>query len=122
MSGSRAFIRSLKSFVAAATPVVAYSTLPMLPIVCGNSVPRTRASARIEVASSPLPASGRSISSTVPSGLMRVEIGARTWPLASARRLSSRTCAWTFGAVTGCPRSTTTAGVGAPGNALIMRS
>ena len=85
----------------------------------GRTTPRNVASALREVASSPFPAIGTRMSATVLSALTVMNIGANIWPVATARRLKFWICAEisllrTLGAWT-----TTSAGVGAPGNAAI---
>ena len=85
--GARAFIVSLKSLEPAVQPVTFVSVPGTLPIVAGMTSWRSASSARLEVASVPLPASGMSTRAALRDALASTLIGSCIRPVASAARL-----------------------------------
>ena len=85
--GACAFIVSLKSLEPAVQPVTFASAPGTLPIVAGMTSWRSVSSARLEVASVPLPASGTTTRAALCDPLASTLIGSCIRPVASAARL-----------------------------------
>ena len=116
--GARWPISALKSAVPAVSPVTATRTPGTRPSVSGMTVSRSVARARIDAASSPVPASGTWTSAAVRAGLTMNVIG---WPPASAARVKACPASTTAGAVTSGASTTTTAGLPPPGKTCLIR-
>ena len=119
-SGIRALIIALKSLVPAASPVTATVAPGIFPTVAGIRSLRRVESAAMDASLVPFPASGISITPSLPEESILTSIGLNISPLATAcrRRLAIARVACTerrSGAST-----TTLAGTCAPGNAVLI--
>ncbi len=103
-------------------PVTGASTPGRRPSVSGMMRSRSTFSARLDVSSVPLPASGTLTCATVRSGLVTTVTGSRMRPVATARLRSSRIIAVTRRARASGALTAITAGSGPPGKAVWMRS
>src|SRR4029079_758259 len=99
--GARCFIVMLKSRVAAVVPVTATSVLSgSVASTGGITSVRSASSAATAAASSPLPASAKSIRATVLSSLTVTRIGSWSTPVARARVLNAVYALLYWGVVT----------------------